>query len=224
MGHLVSRIGPLRFWLLCLAAALFPTAADAQHNCEGKLVVQQRPPTLSLAWTGTIADPMGACIEAEFDKAAGAVRRVAFYLDSEGGYLPHMERAIAALTKIRKTHDLATVVSHGKRCWSACVPVFLAGKYRYGALTSTWLFHEVGKWTNQSGHRSYTVDRTMSDRIFQDYYLPAGVSEAWLKRLYLFIPHSDYWQTGQNLWEDKSGIITHPIDNLVPRGTERPKY
>lgn len=167
---------------------------------------------------------MGACIEAEFGKAAGAVRRVALSLDSEGGYLPQMERAVAVLKKIRKTHLLDTVVSHGKRCWSACVPVFLTGKNRYGALTSTWLFHEVGKWSNQHGHRSYTVDRTKTDRLFQDYFLPAGVSQAWLTRLYLLIPHSDYWQTGQNLWENKSGIITHPIDNLVPRGTERRIY
>jgi hypothetical protein len=38
------------------------------------------------------------------------------------------------------------------------------------------------------------------------------------------VQHSDYWQTGQNLWESKSGIITDPIDNHVPRRTERLRY
>jgi hypothetical protein len=81
------------------------------------------------------------------------------------------------------------------------------------------MFHEV--WSKDS-NGSAMVDRARSDRVFNDYFLAAGVSEAWLKRLYLLIPHSDYWQTGQNLWEDKSGIITHPLDNLVPNYTERP--
>jgi len=38
------------------------------------------------------------------------------------------------------------------------------------------------------------------------------------------VQHSNYWQTGQNLWESKSGIITDPIDNHLPRATERLKY
>jgi hypothetical protein len=149
---------------------------------------------------------------------------VVLHLDSEGGYLTATERAIATLRKIRETHLLETVVSHGRKCWSACVPVFLAGKRRSAALTSTWLFHEVGVFAQEGGSRFKTVDRATSDRVFSDYFLAAGVSEAWLKRLYIVIPHSDYWQTGQNLWDDKSGIITHPMDNLVPRNTNRPKY
>ena len=48
--------------------------------------------------------------------------------------------------------------------------------------------------------------------------------KAWLNQLRMRVQHSDYWQTGQNLWESKSGIITDPIDNHVPRRTERPKY
>ena len=51
-----------------------------------------------------------------------------------------------------------------------------------------------------------------------------GVSESWLNHLRLLIQNSDYWQTGQNLWDDKSGIFTHKIDDLEPRYTERQKY
>ena len=60
--------------------------------------------------------------------------------------------------------------------------------------------------------------------MLEDYYVPAGVSETWLNQLRIMIQHSDYWQTGQNLWESNSWIITDPIDNLVPRRTERLKY
>jgi hypothetical protein len=164
---------------------------------------------------------MADCIEAEFGKAGGTIRSVTLTLDSEGGSVAATDRVIATLRKVQHTHPLRTVVRHGSKCWSACVPVFLAGKHRTAALTSTWMFHEV--WTTD-GHGSPRIDRARSDRVFNDYFLSAGVSEAWLKRLYLLIPHSDYWQTGQNLWEDKSGIITHPLDNLVPNNTERRKY
>jgi hypothetical protein len=214
---------------ICCAAGAFSVIAAAAPTCEGKLVVPRseaptRRPKLVLAWTGTIAEPMAECIQAEFDKVRGAVSWVVLSLDSEGGYLPATDRVIATLRKIRETHHLDTMVAHGGKCWSACVPVFLTGKRRIAALASTWLFHEVGVWATEGGNRYRTVDRAASDRIFQDYFVWAGVSEAWLKRLYIVIPHSDYWQTGQNLWDDKSGIITHPLDNLVPRNTERPKY
>jgi hypothetical protein len=54
--------------------------------------------------------------------------------------------------------------------------------------------------------------------------MAAGVSESWLNRVRMMVQHSDYWQTGENLWEDKSGIITDPLDNLVPRGVERQRF
>jgi hypothetical protein len=211
-------------WLLCWLAPL-PAFAESEDSCKGKLYAwPATAQTLHLSWQGEIADPIAECLQVEFDKAREGVGRVVLYLDSQGGYLPAMERAIATLQKIRKTHLLDTVVAHGRKCWSACVPVFLTGKRRSAALASTWLFHEVGVTAQEGGSRFKTVDRARSDRLFRDYYLAAGVSEAWLERLYIVIPHSNYWQTGQNLWDDKSGIITHPMDNLVPRGTERPKY
>ena len=82
---------------------------------------------------------------------------------------------------------------------------------------------EVGHWTHRKD-RPLTTDRIATERVFQDYFLAAGVSEVWLNRLRPLIQNADYWQTGQNLFDDKSGIITHPIENLVPRHTERQKY
>ena len=68
------------------------------------------------------------------------------------------------------------------------------------------------------------IDRTVTERVFQDYFEPAGVSEKWRNHLRIMVQHSDYWQTGQDLWEDKSGIITDVLDNLVPRGAEQQKF
>ena len=94
---------------------------------------------------------------------------------------------------------------------------------RRAALTSAWLFHEVTR-TNATDKTKKKVDRTRTERLFEDYYLPAGVSEAWLNQLRIMVQQSDCWQTGENLWESKSGIITDPIENHVPRRTESLKY
>ena len=80
--------------------------------------------------------------------------------------------------------------------------------------------HEVGGWIGERPN-SGQPSPPLTERMLQDYFLAAGVSEEWLSRLRPLIQHSDYWQTGHNIWEEKSGIITHPIDNLTPRGTER---
>ena len=211
---------------LYLGAATIPLRADAPVTCGRSLVAASdsvRAEMLRLSWSGTITDPMSECILGEFEKAKSKTRRVVLNLDSKGGDLGAADRTIAALKKIRETHYLETMVSQGGTCGSACIPVFLAGERRWGALTSSWLFHEVGRWIDPQ-RRNLTTDREKTERVFQEYFLPAGVSEAWLKRLRPLIQHSDYWQTGQNLWEDKSGVITHPIGNLTPRSTERRIY
>ena len=76
------------------------------------------------------------------------------------------------------------------------------------------MFHEVWRWADRD-RADVNVDRTVTERLFQDYFEPAGVSEKWLNHLRIMVQQSDYWQTGENLWADKSGIITDPLDNLV---------
>jgi hypothetical protein len=166
---------------------------------------------------------MSKCILTEFEKSKATLDRVVLQLDSPGGGLTAAEHAIVALKVIRRAHHLYTIVAPGGRCASACIPVFLAGERRYGALTSSWLFHEVSEWAD-TYREQLTTNRDATERVFQEYFLPAGVSAKWLNQLRPMIQHSDYWQTGENLWKDKSGIFTHPIENLQARGTERQKY
>ena len=201
---------------------MLPTSAYAQATCSDAPVMLLNGPvdTLFLNWAKPIRDPMHECILAEFNKAKDRVRSVILNLSSGGGSLKAAENAIAVLKTIRATHRLDTMVSRGAICGSACVPIFLAGERRYGALTSSWLFHEVGRSNAKNGWKVIS-DRAKTERVLQDYFLAAGVSEAWLNQLRPRIQHSDYWQTGQNLIDDKSGIITHPLDNLTPRRTEQ---
>ena len=178
---------------------------------------------VTITWTGQILSPMGDRIQAEFDAAKERVRSVVLVLSSCGGNLREAEKVIDALTGIKKTHHLETRVDRGSMCGSACIPIFLQGQRRRAALTSTWLFHEVTR-RSASDKSKRGVDRAGTERLFQEYFETAGVSEPWLNQLRIMVQHSDYWQTGENLWESKSGIITDPIDNHVPRRTERLKY
>jgi hypothetical protein len=210
----------------CLAAMLFSCAVSAQISCDRSLSVFPKRPgavSLYLKWTGAIVDPMSKCILTEFEKSKATLDSVFLQLDSPGGGLTDAEHTIAALKVIWRTHHLDTMVGPGGRCASACIAVFLAGERRYGALTSSWLFHEVSEWADKE-RKQRTIDRDATERMFQEYFLPAGVSPKWLNQLRPMIQHSDYWQTGENLWKDKSGIITKPIENLQARGTERQKY
>lgn len=206
--------------VLCSAAPI--DVARAQKPCPASLTVWPvRATNLAMMWKGTIDGPMAECITTEIAKTGPVVTHIWLYLDSGGGSLGVAENVIAELKRIRGTHRLFTIVSQGATCGSACVPVFLAGERRYGALSSIWLFHEVGAYEK---NRMLTTDRDKTERVFQDYFLAAGVSEAWLYRLRPLIQHSNYWQTGHNLVDDKSGIITHPLENLVARGTERREF
>jgi hypothetical protein len=219
---LMAGLGDAILGLLCCVAILGVSTVRAENSCEGSLAIgPDSASILSMHWKGEIKDPMAACIMTAFAKVQSTVWKVSLSLDSPGGDFQTMEEVVATLKRIRKTHELNTIVWRGATCASACIPVFLAGQRRYGALASIWLFHEVGE---REKSRPLTTNRVTTERMFQDYFLAAGVSEAWLNRLRPLIQNADYWQTGQNLWDDKSGIFTHKIDNLDPRYTERQKY
>lgn len=216
----------LRFCTKMLLGGLLlgPAAASAEDEpCERSMTaIRTLSAVLTLYWRGKVTTGMAPCLRLEFEATKATVDTVSLDLDSPGGTLQGAEAVVALLKDIRKTHRLKTVVSPGSKCGSACVPVFLAGERRYGALSSVWLFHEVGVRKGVSGRLA--TDRTKTERALEDYFITAGVNEAWLDRLRPLIQHADYWQTGQNLWDSGSGIITDVIGNHVARGTERQKF
>ena len=61
-----------------------------------------------------------------------------------------------------------------------------------------------------------------TDRLLDEYFLPADVSKKWLTRLRRLIKGSDYWQTGRDLWESKRVIITNPLEHHSVRGPRAP--
>lgn len=208
------------FWLSSPGAALDPCG-------EGKLqqvTVQQD--LLFIQWSGEIANGIAQQIENAFDAHREEVRSVALSLHSCGGERADMEATIAVLERIKLTHKFSTMVGRGRTCGSACVFVFLAGHRRVAALTSVWLFHLAWYFEPQGGIDGALMPTSSvksTDEVLDRYAVPAGVSKKWLVRLRRIIKKHDYWQTGRDLWETKSGVITDRMDNEEPRN-EAPFY
>jgi hypothetical protein len=136
---------------------------------------------------------------------------VVLFLDSAGGQVDEGDRVIHVLNEIKPTHRLITGVRDDKLCASMCIPVF-PSRRRPSARTSRWIFHEAAKQgANGRARREETL------RLFQKYYVPAGVSVNWLKRIMPIIRRADLWESGGDLISTKTGIVTSPLEKWTER-------
>jgi hypothetical protein len=207
--------------LLVLLASPWTPAAAADDCAEGRL----RPATIAasdklvLRWNGKVNRKMADAIDAAFEANKRRVNSVELLLHSCGGGIDDMASTIAVLRHIKETHALITVVDQGATCASACIPIFLASDNRRAALSSLWFFHR--SWRKQlSGGvdavQTGTAGKTSVSAFHDRYYVPAGVSRPWLDKLRNVIENTGgYWQTGRDLWESKSGMITETIGDVL---------
>lgn len=219
--------GLLIFFALLVCSWQQAVAADA--CAEGKL----RPAaivgtgTLQLAWVGTVTKNMAAAIDTAFEANKRHARTVELSLQSCGGRIDYMAAAIGVLHHIKETHELTTIVDRGSTCASACIPIFLASDHRRAAMSSLWFFHRSWRHQLAGGVDSVTTSAPGThsvEKFLEQYYAPAGVARDWLVRLRDVIEkNGGYWQTGADLWDEKSGIITEPIGNIQPQDG-RPIY
>ncbi len=202
-----SRSRAFAIVICCLAVG---AGARAEDPCEeGKLVsAQVNDQTLYLHWTGTVRYEMHRRIQEKFDPVKSHVKAVVLRLSSCGGSAEAMKRAIDVLRRIKQTHNLLTVVWRGGTCASACIPIFLQGSRRTAARTSIWLFHEASRHGPDLKDRSTIADVTDAAETEEmvKTFETAGVSKRWLKYLRSKIRSAEWWQTGSDLWESKSGI------------------
>lgn len=177
-----------------------------------------QPGTVMLTWSGPIGPPMRDRIQVAFEAFQASRKRFVLVLNTGGGIVSEGERVIELLQRIRQTHRLDTAVPRGGVCGSMCIPVYLQGQTRYGARTSSWLFHEM----TRRGERPFTMKKVpgkLTDHI-EKYWIPAGVSRPWIERMLPLAEGHDYWQTGQELILDKAGIIMQPVENRSKRHLE----
>jgi ATP-dependent protease ClpP protease subunit len=213
----------LRTILAAIAFALTLVAqgvpAGALELPRGELKVgfsNTRVGTVIMTWQGPIAAPMANQIRDAFESRKRQATRFVFRLSSHGGSVAEGERVIEVLRQIKSTHELDTVVTQGDVCASMCVFIYVQGQKRYGALTSSWLFHEVSHMDPVT-KQTTKLDRTAWERLVDKYLRPAGVSDEWIADLKPRTVQSDYWQTGSDLIRSNSGIIHEPLANQTAR-------
>jgi ATP-dependent protease ClpP protease subunit len=209
-----------------LAAFVFALAIIAQGLPAGALDAPRgelrvgfsntRTNTLVMTWQGPIAAPMASQIKDAFESRKRQATRVVFRINSHGGSVAEGERAIEVLRQIKETHDLETVVAQGDVCASMCVFIYVQGQKRLGALTSSWLFHEVSHMDPVT-RQTTRLDRAAWERLVDKYLRPAGVSDEWIADLKPRTVQSDYWQTGSDLIRSNSGIIHEALANQTAR-------
>jgi len=206
-------------FLCCLAMT---GAAHAEDPCaEGHIAFGMvKDEVLNLHWSGTIGHGMDERIADEFEKAKHRVKAVALELSSCGGSISSKNRTVTVLRTIKQTHDLRTVVRHGDLCASACVSIFLEGSRRIAALTSSWLFHEPTRRDSVSLTGARITEPEATEQMLREIAAVNGVSKRWLKRLRNKIKGAEWWQTGRDLWEAKSGIVTEVLGNSVLRDSQ----
>lgn len=224
-----NKFASLMHALLAIAfasQALFSPAAVAQDRRDAPKQGEQAPKavgdykvengTLYISYSGPIVKGMADFLAQTFMKYRDTTHRVVLVLASPGGSIDSGEQAIHVLRAIRQTHRLDTVVLNGKMCASMCIPVYLQGKVRFAAPSSLWVFHEAATNLNEEGTK-IAIDREETFRILNRYYVPAGVSVAWLKLMVTKVNGTDYWQTGSELINAQTGIITNALDNVTAR-------
>lgn len=206
---------------LVSAAVLLPFAsARADDGRATRLVVTLDPAdrqAIVFNWEGPVAAPMAIEIRAAWQQwEATGRKRIVLSLNSPGGLVQEGMRLISVLDEIKRTHELITLVSHGKMCASMCIPIYLQGQVRIASRSSVWLFHEVATADQATGELQ-SINTGLSELILRQYYRPAGVAERWLASLRELTRGTDYWQTGQDLIAANAGIIHRALPNQVAR-------
>lgn len=196
-----------------LPAAATPSNAPPDATAEMKL----ENGTLYIDYRGTIVGDMARFLEEKFRKHGDTTHKIVLAIHSQGGEVEAGERVIQLLKQIKQTHRLVTAVMAGRTCASMCVPIYLQGQERFAAASSLWLFHDAAKLDKKG---DVIIDREETLRIYRRYFVPAGVSVAWLNNILGMINQSDFWQTGQDLVRENTGIVTQIIGNQQARNVK----
>ena len=92
-----------------------------------------------------------------------------------------------------------------------CVPIYLQGQRRTAAESAKFMFHEVSFTEFSSKERlevPESATTSATDRLFERYFLPAGVPDRWIKSVRAAMTgDNDVWKTGRELVDDDARIV-----------------
>lgn len=171
---------------------------------EGALVLRYRGPIVR-ATTGILGEARSA--------AADGFQSLIFDLDSQGGDLDSVRRAVEALRDLRSDLRLVTLVRQGNHCLSGCLPVFMEGEERVAGNASVWMIH--GACRSNTNLPSLELTQRYLDMMEG-----GGVGATFLDELvargYVLNP-GQYWLSGHELHaHEDANVITRLIGPWTP--------
>ena len=196
----------------------FPIASVQAEKGRFRARVLESTGQVELAWRGTIAKPMAKrfrqAVKRYWDDGH---RDFVISLNSGGGKLKQARRVSRLIKRIMsRGGEVITRVGAGQVCGSACIPIFLHSNVREVSVASLWKFHEVTKPDrDRKGYKFLRPNRTR--QLFKKVFIPAGVSVAWIASIERKVSGVDYWLTGKELRDSRSGIGTRYTSNIRRR-------
>ena len=189
------------------------------------LSVSEQPDRIVLGWSGPVQEPMSERVAAALDRYKADRRRIVLILNSPGGSIEHGRVVVAAIRDRNRAID--TVVQKAGVCASMCVPIFLAGAKRIADPESYFMFHEASlrstapQKTKRPGFSepervafeevTKVIAASATDELFQSDMGIRGVNASWLDGMRKKIRGRDVWISGQQLVDERSGIV----DSLI---------
>lgn len=209
--------------LLCALIAVAGVLAWQHQNKlfqdKRRLAVEVRGQTAILSWNSKVALPMARRIEEAFARSRDQVKRFVLVLNSPGGSLHEGGEVIKVLDRIKRSHQVHTYVGPNHICLSMCVPIYLQGQARLAAAQSRWMFHEpiyVDAHTGDEVNKPKFERDFFARRFFDRYFTNSEMDPAWRRRLEGEWKGREIWKTGQQLFDEKSNIVTRIVS---PSGT-----
>jgi ATP-dependent protease ClpP protease subunit len=185
------------------------------------LSVSEEPDRIVLGWSGPVQEPMSERVAAALDRFRSDRRRIVLVLNSPGGSIEHGRKVVAAIHARDRAID--TFVQKAGVCASMCVPIFLAGHERMADPEAYFMFHQVslGGGARENVKRKQlseseqallskfvkTIEAQATDAFFRSDIGIRGVNEAWLGKMREKISGRDVWMSGQQLVDERSGIV-----------------
>ncbi|MBA2400362.1 MAG: ATP-dependent Clp protease proteolytic subunit [Bradyrhizobium sp.] len=210
--------------LLCWAYFQLPSGSGDVASRQ-TLSVSEQPDRIVLGWSGPVQEPMSERVAAALDRYKADRRRLVLILNSPGGSIEHGRKVVSAIRARERAID--TVVEKAGVCASMCVPIFLAGSRRIADPESYFMFHEASL-SNSAPHKTKrhefsdserflvsqgvkTIEAYATDELFRNDIGIRGVSVDWLDGMRKKIRGRDVWMSGQQLVDERSGIV----DSLI---------
>lgn len=203
-----------RFFLIALFAVVVYWGWQTNERFfrdRGRLSAYMENGAVVLSWSSDIALPMARRLQEAYEKWGDKSDVFVIDLNSRGGFLSEGRRVIEVINRMKRTHRVYTRVRAYKICLSMCVPIFLQGQKRMASARSKWMFHEPQStdfFTDAESREPEFERRAMVERFFDRYFRNSPMRPQWRDNLKKIWKGKDVWRTGQQLVDERSGIIT----------------